>query len=140
MIGRNRKRSASMSARAYGLGGRRGAAVRAMPCIIAEQHECTSPTRACHSTARGMGGVKGDARSLFPGCDAAHEEAGEHGTSQRAAFEERYSTDLDIEAERIAVELDERFGPEPCYLCSQVGTHAPLCRTVEALGARRAAQ
>lgn len=139
---RNRQRSARVYARGFGVGGRRGEAVRAMACLVTDSphHQCTSPTRACHARARGRGGVKGGARDLWPGCDAAHREAGELGSSARGAFELRHGVDVTAAAERIAEQLDEQLGPEPCYLCGQVGTHAPLCRTVEARGARRAAE
>ncbi len=114
--------------------GERGEAVRAMSCLV-HWRRCqleadgsprltsndairfmqsssmcpASETRqAAHVRARGMGGAKGDRRDLVPLCAKHHAEAGEHRTSARAAFEARYRLDLIAEAERIAVELDER--------------------------------
>lgn len=127
--------------RNYGLGGRRGAAVRKMRCCAADsaRHTCGGPMQACHARARGMGGVQGDARDLFPACAAAHREAGERGTSQRAAFEQLHGVDVTAIAERIAAELDEQLGPEPCWLCGQVEGHAPACKDVRASAERRSA-
>lgn len=107
----NRRRRRRLFQRNYGA---RAAAVRAMPCLLAGRHQCTSPVRACHSRARGMGGAKGDRRELWPGCDLAHSEAGErpglgrYEGSQRQAFERRYQIDIEEEAARIAALLDER--------------------------------
>ena len=107
--------------------GERGEAVRAMGCLVRSRvmesgnfaswtyspSWCPSggddrDVQAAHVRARGMGGAKGDRRDLVPLCAKHHAEAGEHRTSARAAFEARYRLDLVAEAERIAVELDER--------------------------------
>ena len=113
---RNAKRAAMKYARNYG---ERGDAVRAMRCIIlgVAGHRCRTPVEACHSDARGMGGVGGGRRDLFPGCSDAHREAGERpgpgrweGTA-RAAFVARYGIDPQTEADRIALELDARGIP-----------------------------
>lgn len=47
--------------------------------------------QAVHVRARGAGGTADD---QVPGCAALHREAGEYGTSQRAAFEARTALDL----------------------------------------------
>ncbi len=99
-------------------------------------HVCEWKIDACHSTARGMGGVKGDSGKLWDGCRAAHREAGERGTSQRADFIARYGLDPEARAAEIKAELDERFGPEPCWKCHQIEGHSLLCPTAEG---RRAA-
>lgn len=125
--------------RAYGLLGRRGAAVRAMACIIAglAGHRCSSPVRACHGHARGMGGVNGDARSLFPGCDRAHDLAGGHRTSQREGFERVHMVDVTAICEEIALELDGVFGPEPCHDCRLTSGHTLVCKTADGIRAER---
>lgn len=108
-LGRNRKRSAKTHARNFG---DRADAVRAMPCILAGRHECRGPVQACHAKARGMGGAKGDRRDLWPGCAAAHEEAGERpglgrwAGTKRAAFVERWGTDPELVAREVAERLD----------------------------------
>lgn len=120
----NPKRKAKAYARNYG---ERGDAVRAMGCLCVKAlrswdfdeqvtedtpGQCDAhPIQAAHSVARGMGGAKGDRRDLVPLCGRHHAEAGERGTSQRAAFEHRYDVSLGDEAHRIAVELDERGLP-----------------------------
>lgn len=136
---RNHERAALMFDRNYGVGGRRGEAVRAMGCRLATHplHTCEWKIDACHSTARGMGGTKGDSGDLWDGCRAAHREAGERGTSQRASFVERYSFDPEQRAAEVKAELDERFGPEPCYRCGETTGHTMLCSTAEG---RRAAR
>lgn len=101
----NRARRAKSYARNFGP---RADAVRAMPCLVAG---CRLPTVAAHARARGMGGAKGDARELVPLCQPHHLEAGEHRTSQRAAFEERHGLDLTTEAARIAALLDQHGDP-----------------------------
>lgn len=135
----NRTRAKKLYDRNYGIGGRRGDAVRAMGCRIAGHpgHTCSWKIDACHSTARGMGGTKGDSGCLWDGCRNAHREAGERGTSERAAFVERYSFDPEQRAAEIKAELDERFGPEPCYRCGATTGHTPLCSTVEGRAAAR---
>lgn len=129
-------RREAMFNRAYGLNGRRGEAVRAMSCVLAGRlgHKCSGAIQAAHAIARGRGGVKGDARVLFPACAEAHREFGEHGTSQRREAVKRYGVDPVLVAEAIARDLDERFGPEPCHLCGAVGGHEPLCRAAPGLG------
>ncbi len=103
----NRARRAKAYARNFGP---RADAVRAMPCLVAG---CRRPTVAAHARARGMGGAKGDARELVPLCQPHHLEAGEHRTSQRAAFEARHSLDLTADAARIASLFDQQHG-DPC--------------------------
>lgn len=135
----NRKRVKKLRDRNYGVDGRRGEAVRAMGCKIAgvARHVCVWKIDACHSTARGMGGVKGDSGKLWDGCREAHREAGERGTSERAAFIEKYAMDPEVRAAEIKVELDERFGPEPCWRCGEINGHTLLCSTVEGRNACR---
>jgi hypothetical protein len=65
-----------------------------------------TPTQAAHAVARGMGGVKGDRRSLVPLCSLHHAEAGEARTTARAEFEARYRINLQHEAGLIAERLD----------------------------------
>lgn len=103
--------------------GERGEAVRAMPCLcgrkpgrVVMNSGCRGPVQAAHTIARGMGGCGGDRRQLVPLCARHHEEAGEGSwkpqqPSKRTAFEKRHGLDLKAEAERIAVELDERGVP-----------------------------
>jgi hypothetical protein len=124
----NGKRSSARRARAHARnfgaprpddGDTRDAAVRRMPCILDGRrgHRCTSATRACHARARGAGGAKGDRFDLWPGCDAAHREAGEQpglgrweGTL-RAMFEARYELSLRTVADDIAQRLTEEGYP-----------------------------
>jgi hypothetical protein len=110
----NPKRRREAYARNFG---ERGEAVRSMPCLVplegVEWPECRGPVQAAHVLARGMGGAKGDRRQLVPLCAGHHVEAGEGSwkdeqPSKRAAFQARYGLDLKAEAERIALELDER--------------------------------
>jgi hypothetical protein len=135
----NRKRRAALFDRNYGVGGQRGESVRAMGCGIAgvAGHVCEEKKDACHSTARGMGGTKGDSGKLWDGCRAAHREAGERGTSQRAAFVEKYGMDPEVRAAEVKAELDERFGLEPCWKCGETNGHTLLCSTVEGRNACR---
>jgi hypothetical protein len=139
IVARNARRTRALYTRNFGVDGRRGAAVRTMGCCIAGKagHTCEWKHDACHSTARGMGGTKGDSGHLWNGCAAAHREAGERGTSQRAAFVAKYGADPEQRAAEVKAELDERFGPEPCWRCKGIGEHAPLCPTMEARTARR---
>lgn len=65
---------------------------------------------AAHVTARGMGAAKGGRFDIVPLCDAHHREAGEAGTSQRAAFEQRYGLDLRRLADDIALGMPEPLG------------------------------
>ena len=93
--------------------GERADAIRAMPCLVHERCDgvsnCAGDIVAAHTTARGMGGAKGDRRKLAPLCWWHHGEAGEKRTSQRRAFEVRYGFEsLDGEADKIAVLLDEQ--------------------------------
>ena len=91
--------------------GDRADAVRKMACLVGGRGEDPAPCQgdvvAAHVIARGMGGAKGDRRSLVPLCWAHHNEAGERGTTQRASFEARYEVDLLVESDRIAAELDD---------------------------------
>lgn len=98
----NRKRRRVVYARNFG---ERADAVRAMPCLIDAGHGLSV---AAHAKARGMGGCKGDRRSLINLCQSCHVEAGEYRTSQRADFERKYGVDLVAESEWLAVELDRR--------------------------------
>lgn len=130
----NRKRKRKAGARNFGEEAER---VRGMPCLACAEvqrrldglpmegldvvaFETTkrmlesmlggSASRACHVTARGMGAVKGGRFDIVPLCDHHHSEAGETGTSQRAAFEARYGLDLRAEADRIAREHPAPLG------------------------------
>lgn len=136
---RNRTRAKKLFDRNYGIDGRRGEAVRAMGCRLATHplHTCEWKLDACHAVARGMGGTKGDSGDLWDGCRAAHREAGERGTSQREAFVQRYGLDPERRAAEIKLELDERFGPEPCYRCGETNGHTLLCPTAEGRAAAR---
>jgi hypothetical protein len=124
--------------RAYGKGGRRGDAVRRMRCItqstrLGRRFKCPGLVQASHVSARGMGGVKGDSRSLVPHCASCHDWYGKNPSGYQLA------TGLHLlhEARVIAVELDKRFGPEPCYQCEGIDRHSPMCKTMEALRERR---
>jgi hypothetical protein len=103
----NPERRAKIYDRNYGEGGRRGHAVRAMPCVC-EGHGCWGKMEACHLRPRGLGGCNGDKRELFPACTKHHREQ----EGRTAAFEERYSLDLREIVTAIAGELDQRFGSE----------------------------
>ena len=102
---RNPERRAAAFARNFG---DRGAAVRAMRCLVPG---CRHDPQAAHAIARGMGGVKGSLRHLVPLCSAHHRDAGENRTSQRARFEAAHGLDLIAEAERIALLLDAQETP-----------------------------
>ena len=111
---RNPDRRAAAYARNFG---DRAGAVRAMPCLcdrprvrLADQ-QCGGDITASHARARGMGGCKGDRRQLVPLCYRHSVEAGEHGTSQRLAFESRYCVSLDEVADTIALDLDAQGYP-----------------------------
>ncbi len=138
----NSKRRRRLHARNYGVDGRRGEAVRAMPCIIAgrEGHRCRTPVQACHDKARGIGGVHGDANSLFPGCAEAHLLAGARRTEQREGFEHVYMVDITKTCEVIAADLDVRLGVEPCHLCKVTSGHLDNCKSAEAIQSRREAR
>jgi hypothetical protein len=121
----NPKRRREAFARNFG---ERGEAVRAKPCLALDKIGawrwgpgelgedwtlCRGPMQVAHVLARGMGATKGDRRQLVPLCAGHHDEAGEGSwkdeqPSKRAAFQARYGLDLKAEAERIALELDER--------------------------------
>ena len=106
--------NAARRAKAYARNfGDRGGPVREMGCLVAGKgdHVCVGEVQAAHARARGMGGCGGDRRSLVPLCAGAHHEAGERGTSQRAAFELSFGVSLESEAQRIALELDARGLP-----------------------------
>lgn len=98
----NPERKAKTFARNFGT---RGEAIREMECLV---QGCWRPTEAAHlKGARGMGGANGDRRGLGPLCRTHHEESGERRTTQRFEFEERHQLDLEAEADRIAIELDD---------------------------------
>ena len=114
---KNSERRAKSTERCYG---DRGDAIRAMVCLQSTHdpaHRCNSPVRACHETARGGGAAKGDRFSLFPGCDAAHEEAGErpslwyrsdperYGATARGSWEAKLGIVLEDEVKAIADDL-----------------------------------
>lgn len=101
----NRKRKAKMYARNYG---ERGDSVRAMPCLLAASGGCEGRIQAAHADARGMGSVGGDRRSLVPLCSHHHRQS---HRMPLADFTARYRVSLDIEAARIALELDARGLP-----------------------------
>lgn len=61
--------------------------------------------QAVHVRARGAGGGADD---QVPGCAALHREAGEFGTSQRAAFEARAALDLVARAAEYAERWRDR--------------------------------
>lgn len=112
----NKTRRAKTSARNFG---ERGQPVRDMGCLCAGPlsqgriglSHCMGDIQAAHVIARGMGGAKGDRRDLVPLCARHHEEAGERGTSKRAAFQDAFGLDLDTEAKRIASLLDDQGIP-----------------------------
>jgi hypothetical protein len=130
----NRERKAETFARNFG---ERAGHVRALGCLVGQalareldevedfagrlavavDHEQTEracdfgPTQAAHARARGMGGAKGDRRDLVPLCHRHHAQAGELGTSERAAFERLHDISLTAEAARIAAELDAKGIP-----------------------------
>lgn len=127
----NAKRKAAKHDRNYGVGGRRGDAVRSMPCLTARVRGriggwCSGRIEASHAVARGMGGVGGDARSLVPHCSACHLWYGR----DPQGYERQTGIDVSAEARRVAAELDESLGPEPCYLCGGIGEHTALCKAV----------
>ena len=103
----NRKRRAKLHARNFGP---RAVAVRDMPCLVARAREasdlCRGRVQAAHVVARGMGGCGGDARSLVPLCARHHEQSGARGTMQRVDFETEHGIVLQVEADRIAAQLD----------------------------------
>lgn len=101
----NRKRRAELFERNFG---QRGAAVREMPCLLANTKDCDQPVEAAHASARGMGGVKGDRHQLVPLCGRHHTISGRMAPSD---FIARYKINLRTEARRIARELDARGIP-----------------------------
>lgn len=107
----NRKRRTKLFTRNYGSATRLHAA-KAEGCLVAGRagHRCSGPLDAAHVVARGMGGAKGDARQIVILCRAAHIQAGERGTSDRALFETVYGVDLEREAAKLAARLDEGGG------------------------------
>jgi hypothetical protein len=131
----NRRRKAETYVRNFG---ERGDPIRAMTCLAQVAVErlndsnaltrwvhstsyCSGPFRcqpglpsvvqAAHARARKMGGRGGDRRDLIPLCARHHLQAGEARTSQRADFERQYGIDLQVEAARIAAELDAKGIP-----------------------------
>ena len=99
-----------MFARNYG---ERGAAIREMPCTVYQASDppdlaCYGPVQAAHVIARGMGGCTSDRRSLVPLCMEHHRQQGNIGI---LSFQALYRVNLDVEAERIAIELDGRDLP-----------------------------
>ena len=103
----NPARRAKMYARNFGP---RAEVVRDMPCLVARAREatdlCRGRVQAAHVIARGMGGCGGDARSLVPLCARHHEQSGARGTMQRVDFETEHGIVLQVEADRIAAQLD----------------------------------
>ena len=103
----NPARRAKMYARNFGP---RAIAVRGMPCLVARARKardlCRGEVQAAHVVARGMGGCGGDARSLVPLCARHHEQSGARGTMQRVDFETEHGIVLQVEADRIAEQLD----------------------------------
>lgn len=98
----NRKRAAKRRAEDFG---ERGAAVRAMPCLIASKHTCGGAIEAAHAKSRGAGG---DRRHLVPLCSLAHREQHDRGV---ATFQTKHGVNLLAEADRIATELDTQGLP-----------------------------
>lgn len=102
---RNEKRIAAKFARNFG---ERGAAIRLRPCrlrLLGREHlgePCRGSTVAAHASARGMGGCKGDRRSLVELCVGHHTEQ-ERGFQ---SFDRRYQIDCKAEAANVAAELD----------------------------------
>ena len=78
--------------------------IREMLCLScqAARRRQRTPTQAAHAVPRGMGGCNATRVDLVPLCYACHVEAGEAGTSARAAFEDRYGVDLRVEADARA--------------------------------------
>lgn len=93
----NRKRAAARRVEDFG---ERGAAIRAMPCLIAGTHACGGAMEAAHAKSRGAGG---DRRHLVPLCSGHHREQHTRGV---LTFQAKYQLDLLAEADRIATELD----------------------------------
>ena len=93
---RNPERRARLYARNFGEHADR---VRSLPCLVPG---CMQRVEACHARARGMGGAKGSWRDLVPLCREHHEEAGEHRTSKRHAFELRHGVSLTLAAAELA--------------------------------------
>lgn len=93
----NRKRAAARQVADFG---ERGAAIRAMPCLIADAHTCGGKMEAAHAKSRGAGG---DRRHLVPLCSLAHREQHDRGV---ATFQQKYGVNLLEESTRIATELD----------------------------------
>lgn len=84
--------------------GQRGAPVRAMPCLVADD-ECRGRMQAAHTVSKPRGGTK---RDLVPLC------AGHHMRQHRIgwpAFALRYGIDPRASAARVARLLDERGIP-----------------------------
>lgn len=99
----NRKRKAASDARNFGDEAER---VRSMPCLCGHVPVLDGDPHGRPTWCRGTV----QAAHLVPLCDAHHREAGEAGTSQRAAFEQRYGLDLRAEADRIALEHPRPLG------------------------------
>lgn len=98
----NRKRAAKRRVDDFG---ERGAAIRTMPCLIADKHTCGGKIEAAHAKSRGAGG---DRRHLVPLCSRAHREQHDRGIQ---TFNRKYAIDLLAEATRIASELDAQGLP-----------------------------
>lgn len=96
---RNAKRKAAAFERAYG-GEARVAFVKSLPCVLAGQHSCRAPMDVSHITTGGVG-RKADACLTVPTCRAAHQRFHAIG---RAAFELRYTVDLDAIASHVEAE------------------------------------
>lgn len=117
----NPERRARQHARNFG---ERVDAIHRMPCLVWQQRighlgllgttTCRGDTVAAHVIPRGMGGARGDLRNLINLCARHHDEAGEHRTSKRRAFEDLYGVNLMVEADRLARMLDDpgfEYGP-----------------------------
>jgi len=131
----NAKRRSALFLRNYA---DRGDFVRGLQCITQRTREgrkfkCHGQKHASHAVARGMGGVKGDATKLVTHCAACHEWFGRDPTGYQEA------TGLDVleEAARIDALAEENLGPLACYKCGSFEGHAPMCKTAEAMQARR---
>lgn len=94
----NPERRRRLSAEAFG---ERGAAVRAMACVVVGDG-CSGPIEAAHVRSRGAGGGR---RDLVPLCRGHHRQQHAIGIESFAA---RWGVDLRGEADAIAAQLDER--------------------------------
>lgn len=120
---RNPKRRAVKHERNYaGPDGEHCRFIRSLPCAVKgrsmlPEHDCRGRVEDAHVVPRGMSGSNGCWADTVPLCTKHHREAGERGTSDRAAFERRYRVNLrhladDLAAERIG-KLARRFLARP---------------------------